>query len=184
MAVISKGMSRPNTDELFGKDFINTIEKKITSADEVRKEYSINKFPVDVEALLTQLNISIEKRKLDNDISGMLLSQNDRYIIVVEERHPLNRQRFTIAHEIAHYFLHKNLKEKFEDNVFFRGYSSDSLEFQANNFASDLLMPKTVFIEKIKNGMNQIEDLAKFFGVSTLAIRVRAKQLNLTGHGL
>lgn len=32
--------------------------------------------------------------------------------------------------------------------------------------------------------MNQIEDLAKFFGVSTLAIRVRAKQLNLTGHGL
>ena len=139
MAVISKGMSRPNTDELFGKDFINTIEKKITSADEVRKEYSINKFPVDVEALLTQLNISIEKRKLDNDISGMLLSQNDRYIIVVEERHPLNRQRFTIAHEIAHCCLHNDALEI--NHLELRTNNVSLKERDANIFAGELQIP-------------------------------------------
>ena len=58
------------------------------------------------------------------------------------------------------------------------------MEFQANNFASELLMPKETFLQQIKKGKNKIEELARFFGVSSLAIRVRAKQLNLVGHGL
>lgn len=85
---------------------------------------------MDVEALLTQLNISIEKRKLDNDISGMLLSQNDRYIIVVEERHPLNRQRFTIAHEIAHYFCTKTSKKNLKTMCFLEAIPQILLNFK------------------------------------------------------
>ena len=80
--------------------------------------------------------------------------------------------------------MHKNLKEKFEDSIFFRGADSDTFEFQANLFAGEILMPKEELLKQIQNGNAKIEDLAKYFGVSTLAIRVRAKQLNLQGHGL
>ncbi len=187
MAILSKGLARPNAEEIFGKELIEQTEKqkKVTSGDELLKEYSIKDFPFDVASFATnKLGILIKYDTLDNDISGKLSKEGDNYVITVEERHPENRQRFTIAHELAHYFLHKDLKEKFEDTVFFRGADSDTFEFQANLFAGDILMPKNEFLKQIRNGNSEIENLAKHFGVSTLAIRVRAKQLDLQGHGL
>lgn len=187
MAIIGKGLVRPNAEEIFGKDLIKQAaeEKKVTSGEELLKEYSIKNFPFDVAAFATnELGILIKYDNLDNDISGKLSKEGNDYVITVEKRHPENRQRFTIAHELAHYFLHKDLKEKFEDTIFFRGADSDTFEFQANLFAGDILMPKDEFLEQIRKGNSEIENLAKYFGVSTLAIRVRAKQLDLQGHGL
>ena len=40
------------------------------------------------------------------------------------------------------------------------------------------------FINDIKEDINTIEKISEYFNVSTLAVRVRAKQLNLKGHGL
>lgn len=187
MAIVRKGLVRPNVEEVFGKAIMEKVEgqKKVASGEEFVKEYSINDFPFDVASFATdKLGIQIRYDNLDNDVSGMLTKEEDRYIITVEKRHPENRQRFTIAHELAHYFLHKGLKEKFEDTIFFRGADNDTFEFQANLFAGNILMPKDEFLHQIQNGNSKIEDLAKYFGVSTLAIRVRAKQLNLQGHGL
>ena len=186
MAILTKGLVRPNAKELFGEDFINEAEKekKITSGNEFLKEYSINDFPFNIVEFVQGLGIKIKYDDLPNNISGMLTKEDNAYVIVVEKKHPANRQRFTIAHELAHYFLHKNVKEKFEDAVFFRGSATDSIEFQANLFAGEILMPKEEFLAQIENGKSKIEELAEYFGVSTLAIRVRAKQLNLQGHGL
>ena len=186
MAIVTKGLVRPNAQDVFGKDFMEKAEshKKITSGTEFVKEYSINDFPVDVVGFANTLGITVKYACLDNDISGMLSKEGNNYIITVEQRHPENRQRFTIAHELAHYFLHKNLQEQFKDTIFFRGADSDTFEFQANLFAGELLMPADEFLKQIKEGNSKIENLAKYFGVSTLAIRVRAKQLNLQGHGL
>lgn len=186
MAIITKGLTRPNIEELFDSDFVNkeNYNKKVISGEDFVTQYSIKDFPVDIENFAGKLGIEIRYENLENGISGKLEKDGERYIITVEGRHPKNRQRFTIAHEIAHYFLHRNLREKFEDMVFFRGVDKDSAEFQANLFASEILMPQSQFLEQIKTGMNKIEDLAQYFGVSTLAIRVRAKQLNLKGHGL
>lgn len=187
MAIVGKGLVRPNAEEIFGKDLIEQAKekKRVTSGEEFLKEYSIKDFPFDVASFARdKLGILIKYDNLDNDISGKLSKEGDDYIITVEKRHPENRQRFTIAHELAHYFLHKDLKEKFEDTVFFRGADSDTFEFQANLFAGDILMPKDEFLRQIRDGNSKIENLAEYFGVSTLAIRVRAKQLDLQGHGL
>lgn len=186
MAIITRGLARPNIEELFDSDFVDkeNHDKKVVSGEDFITQYSIEDFPVDIEEFSKKIGIEIKYANLENGISGKLEKDGEHYIITVENRHPKNRQRFTIAHEIAHYFLHRNLKEKFEDIVFFRGVEKDSTEFQANLFASEILMPKNQFLEQIKIGKNKIEDLAKYFGVSTLAIRVRAKQLNLKGHGL
>lgn len=187
MAVISKNsMERTGIEELFGNSLVSQIEKeqKITSPEEVLKACHIINFPVDIEAIAKHYDISIENKLFDNNISGMLTKEDGKYKIYVEIRHPENRKRFTIAHELAHFFLHKNLDDNFEDKVFFRGVLTDSIEHQANNFASNLLMPKEVFLKEVKEGRGRIEELSEFFKVSTLAVRVRAKQLNLTGHGL
>jgi len=45
-------------------------------------------------------------------------------------------------------------------------------------------MPEQSLREKVRSGTRSIEDLAKEFEVSTLALRIRAKSLGMSGHGL
>jgi Zn-dependent peptidase ImmA (M78 family) len=54
----------------------------------------------------------------------------------------------------------------------------------ANVFARQILMPDEQFKNDVRNGINDIENLADKYGVPTLAVRIRAKELGMRGHGL
>lgn len=67
------------------------------------------------------------------------------------------RWRFTLAHEIGHYVLHYNLlnslyceiqdtESVFQDKISIEDKTVRRLEYQANIFASSLLMPKAIFL--------------------------------------
>jgi len=182
VAIIKANMKRPNDIDILNSIDLSPSNQKISTAEELLEKCEIKSFPVDLNKILNYLGIKLEEKNLSNDISGEIcLKTNELYI---EKKHPKARKNFTIAHELGHFCLHQDINDKFEDQIFFRGAVSDVLEFQANNFASELLMPEREFLDKIKSGMNTIQKLSEYFGVSTLAIRVRAKQLNITGHGL
>lgn len=184
MAIIkTRQMNRPNgLLDLFEHLDETLTNCNITCAEDLLKQFDNIQYPIDLNLILNRLNLHLETKELPNDISGILDLNNN--IITVERRHSKERQHFTIAHEIAHFCLHRNQDSLFEDKIFFRGIDSNSIEYQANNFAGELLMPKCEFLSQIKNGNNTIVGLAEYFGVSTLAVRVRAKNLNLVGHGL
>lgn len=55
---------------------------------------------------------------------------------------------------------------------------------EANQFALDLLMPESIFRCKVSGGMTKIGDLAEYFQVSAMAVRHRARTLDMRGHGL
>jgi Zn-dependent peptidase ImmA (M78 family) len=115
---------------------------------------------------------------LDSTISGSLSKLDNKWIIKVNNCHNPKRQRFTIAHELGHYVFHKEDNDSFTDTTFFRGMSNDGLEYTANKFASELLMPensvrKLINIQNIRN----IADLADKFDVSAAAMLYRVKQI-------
>ncbi|WP_373705360.1 ImmA/IrrE family metallo-endopeptidase [Porphyromonas loveana] len=123
-------------------------------------------------------DISVEYIPLDPSISGKLSRNSDKWIITVNKNHHVNRQRFTLAHELAHYVLHKSDSDSFTDTVFFRGASVNNIEYAANEFAANLLMPEDKVRQLIRVGVAQnIETLAKTFGVSVAAMLYRIKQL-------
>ena len=122
-------------------------------------------------------DIAIEYVPLDASISGRLYRRDGRWIISVNREHHINRQRFTLAHELAHYVLHKSESESFTDTVFFRGASVNNFEYAANEFAAKLLMPEDTVREVVRGGTNNIKDLAEAFGVSVAAMLYRVKQL-------
>lgn len=122
-------------------------------------------------------DISIEYVPLDASISGRLYRRDGRWIISVNKEHHVNRQRFTLAHELAHYVLHKSVSESFTDTVFFRGASVNNFEYAANEFAAKLLMPENKVREVVRSGTNNIKALAESFGVSVAAMLYRVKQL-------
>lgn len=109
-----------------------------------------------------------------------------RFEIGVNSKHSLTRQKFSMAHEYAHYRLHQgNLAELAEgERILHRSDEWNVLEQQANNFAAEILMPEEIFREEIRRTGGEISELAKRFGVSTLALRYRAKNLGMRGHGV
>lgn len=132
----------------------------------------------DVLSIIAKVfNIRVEYLPLDPDVSGSLSFDNslNQWLISINSLHHPRRQRFTFAHELAHFFLHKNKQRDFTDTVFFRSENvKNNIEFEANNFAGALLMPKDEFVDYIRNTSNNIENISEKFNVSAMAVKVRA----------
>ena len=142
--------------------------------------------PLEIHKLVEHLGIKLLCIPMDDDISGSLRMSDsgNHWVLTVNSLHHPNRQRFTIAHELAHFSLHTSTASDFIDHNFFRNGDSNPMEAEANKFASELLMPETEFRKYVSDFAGSIEALSKFFKVSTLAVRVRAKTLGMQGHGL
>lgn len=150
--------------------------------------------PVNVEKIAKNLDISIVYQRTRNDLSGFLFRdyKKNEAIIGVNKSHHQNRQRFTIAHEIGHFILHKyegfhfdgivGVSLKMRDENSSTGLIKE--EREANFFASELLMP-TNFIEKdiVKYADsdllfdNNLPKLAKKYEVSVRSLTFRLANL-------
>lgn len=150
-----------------------TSEKLQSQACELLRKYDVFNVPVAIDVLAHRLGLTVEYAVLGDDVSGLLVLDNNSATIGVNNNHPLSRQRFTIGHEIGHYILHRNQENLFIDtkyNTIFRDTNSstgsDRMEIQANIFASTLLMPKLLLEVEIEN---QELDLGNDFALNTLA---------------
>ncbi len=131
-----------------------------------------------IEELISKLdNIKIEYKDMDPSLSGSLSYQDGQWVMCINENHNIKRQRFTIAHELGHFMLHKNKNVEFKDSTFFRGNEMDSIEYNANEFAARLLMPEEIVRKLISNGLKNIGELASKFGVSSAAMKHRVLSL-------
>ena len=164
-----------------------SIEKR---AEQLLVKAGVNTTPVPVKQVAAQLGIKIELADLGEDCSAVLVRNGDRAVIGVNEDHHPNRQRFSIAHEIAHFVLHEG--DTYIDKgyrVHFRDLESGSgtklEEMEANAFAAALLMPAKRVRDAFKQqpfeltGDDSLELLAKKFRVSTEAMTYRLMNLRL-----
>ena len=117
-------------------------------ATQLVAEHAIIAPPVDVERVASSRGASIRYDDLGEGVSGILVRGHPgKAVIGVQRSHSLQRQRFTIAHELGHFLLHDG-DEVHVDHVFRVNYRSDRPqdgvqieETEANVFASELLMP-------------------------------------------
>lgn len=150
--------------------------------------------PVDVNSLAEQEGILIREETLEDNVSGMLVIKDERSVIVVNANHHQNRQRFTIAHELGHYFLHRSFSSVFFDEslLFFRDEKSAQgtkfQEIEANTFAAELLMPEQILRERLSqeplDALDDVEqsalgELAAELQVSCQALTIRLTRLGL-----
>ena len=90
-----------------------------------------------------------------------------------------NRERFTMAHEIGHYVLHRDLiREDVVDDAMYRSALSDEYERQADRFAGQVLLPAQTVRETYKR-TKALSILAQLFDVSDAALRIRLSELGL-----
>lgn len=110
--------------------------------------------PVDIDSIIEcYLGLSIDIAPLQPEVLGAFYVAEKR-VEINEDILPENDKRrtgvfnFTLAHECGHYILHAPLLVANSQNVICReNESSSGIEWQANFFASSLLMPRELFIK-------------------------------------
>lgn len=171
MAIRRRTVSDPRPPAEYSVDFAARDALRIADSRNLKKT------PLDVLGLASSIGISVEYLPLATEISGFLKRKGSIWVIGVNSLHHPNRQRFTIAHELGHYFLHRDHGD-FEDTALFRKeLQYNHREFDANSFASKLLMPENAFRETVIKYPGNIEFVAKYFGVSKAAAIFRAETL-------
>lgn len=146
--------------------------------------------PVDIKAIFSELGITYEERWMDDGASGALIRNGDNFTVAVNGLESSNRQRFTAAHELAHYLLHRDLMDdgkkmqRHVDTLFGGGEQSGDIvfkrshEIEANRIAAQIVMPKKLIEQEFAN-TSDAGVLAKQFGVSKAAMEIRLKTLGL-----
>lgn len=127
-------------------------------------------------------------------LSGAILysKDSDKFVIAVNDSKPKTRQYFTVAHELGHYYLHKDLiknQEGFVDGentldnspVLFRDdlARNSEIEREANRFAATLIMPEHLVRNAWKE-LGNVDKCAEVFGVSVLAMSIRLEKLGIS----
>lgn len=175
------------------------MRKIENQVEHVLEQNMIFEAPVAVEVIAGNEGIKVSYEDFDNvdNISGMLYRDEKQAAIAINSGHHSNRQRFSIAHELGHYFLHTG--ELFVDRIdrvnatrHFRNERSslavDRKEIEANTFAANLLMPKSFVHAEISKileekpsitGDELIDKMSVLFEVSSAAMTYRLENLGI-----
>lgn len=148
---------------------------------------------LDVFKIAEYLGVDVKPATLDSSISGLFVIKEQKPYIRYNEKEAPQRQKFTIAHELGHFVLHKDTPLFINKNEKILYRNSDSTtgellkEKEANSFAAALLMPKMFIEEEIKNipsGVDPIIHLSDVFKVSTQAMNYRLNNLGYSFLGM
>jgi Zn-dependent peptidase ImmA (M78 family) len=134
---------------------------------------------VDVHRLLKKLGGEIV---VDDRIESLEVRDTGDFTVIIPTHTSQLRDRFTIAHELGHYFLHYRAPGHHrvgERASTFTRLGRNVAETQANVFASNLLMPAGHFETMFERLRRDMVGVARHFGVSVPAARVRAEFLGL-----
>jgi predicted transcriptional regulator len=140
--------------------------------------------PVMLGPIARELGIKVVRLPLGKLIAGQIIRGPKRggpsgFLININSDDSINRQKFTLAHEIAHFILHRDLIEDgIIDDTMYRSDLGNHYETQANQLAADILMPIRL-VKKARETIYDPRELAKLFDVSEQAMKIRLSGMDL-----
>lgn len=150
-------------------------------------------YPIDIATILFKMNIRAlpyDFSKFDDGVNlqsrilGAMVANKTDLALLYREGETKNRNRFTLAHELAHCCL-AHMDDKAMPYIEWRhdGIVTDPYEIEANVFAGELLVPTTELRKVLSNEypetLPHVTRLAKMFAVSINVMKERLKQLEI-----
>lgn len=153
----------------------------------ILEQAGITTLPVDPFEIAKKHEIVVEpKPDTGEGVSGMLLRYGETFgIMYATHIASEGFQKFSIAHELGHYFLEGHIDHIFRNDgsihTSHAGFvSGDNYELEADHFAVGLLMPQRLFknaLVKYSPGLVAIESLANICSTSLTASAIRYAEL-------
>ncbi len=165
------------------REHINRLAESVRTACELGT-------PVDIRDTVHRLGGELVEAD-DADFEAKIERVGTGFRISLGPQPHEQRRRFSVAHELGHLFLHMGYlidESKWQkvgvytDSVYYRfGYSTE--EFEANEFAASLLMPRAEFVQVAQKsqraGTVNPQAIADHFQVSVEAAVNRGRWLGL-----
>ena len=164
-------------------------------------ELSIKEILENFESAVEKFGVQVKYAFMEGDsqnVSGYLMAENNKPVIVLNAEENTRRQRFTLAHELGHLILHwqwlPGEQISLEDGIFEVSFRKNDIhsytpeenlrEEDANTFAGEFLIP----VDEVKKFSEEIVDKTKLakelsirFNVSYPCASVRVANLKREG---
>ncbi|MTB51862.1 ImmA/IrrE family metallo-endopeptidase [Lewinella sp. W8] len=151
---------------------IKSLEDAESAADQLRKDWRLGENPIhsvveEMEAEGIRI-LAVDAHSAFDGLSSTPDSEED--FIVFNRNQPLDRQRFTLLHELGHHYL--KIAPKLDQ------------ERAVNRFSGAFAVPASMMRERIGSHRKQLHPveligLKKDFGLSIAALLYRAKDLGI-----
>jgi Zn-dependent peptidase ImmA (M78 family) len=114
-------------------------------------------------------------------IAGACFRSGDGAVLWVNGTQPVVRQRFTLAHELAHAWCGHDGEGVVDTVETLSGRTTNAYEIQANAFAAEFLVPRACLEEVIEAEptLEEVVIIAAHCGVSAIVVVYRLKQLDM-----
>lgn len=146
------------------------------AADQCRREWDLGLGPIaDMTRLAEAMGAVVTTfQSISSEIDAMSFDFGRPIIVRNEAKRSAARQRFDVAHELAHAVLHSGVA------------TGDHLtESEANRFACALLVPRSMMVKLFPRSRGQrldwigLSEFKRAWGISKAALLYRARQLAL-----
>jgi Zn-dependent peptidase ImmA (M78 family) len=136
---------------------------------------------IDLEAIALYKGVTIKYRDLIG-CEARIIGLENKAIISVNKNSPAFRQRFSIGHELGHWFKHRGIignlcqKSELRVNRFSFNKNISGKEKIANEYATEFLMPNYLFEKHIKGSkisFDVILSIKEAFKVSLTAASIK-----------
>jgi len=155
-------------------------------AEAVLRDDGIETLPINPFAIAASRDIVVDaKPDTAEGVSGMLLRHGNVFGILYATNIPSEGfQRFSVSHELGHYFLDGHIDHVLPKDGFHASHagfiSADPYELEADHFAAGLLMPSGLFkpaLNKVSVGLSAVESIAHLCKTSLTATAIRYAEL-------
>lgn len=151
------------------------------SPDQLLEELEITEpGEIDVEAIAHHQGALVIYETLIKCEAFTLSNNANRAVIVVNDKSPQLRQRFSVAHELGHWMRDRNLSAFCDKKAYADHWYGSGRETLANQYAKELLLPKSMFAPLARNlsvNLESVRNLSKIFRTSLTATALRLVEL-------
>jgi len=149
----------------------NNLDEKLIpqQAERILRENNVTSLPVDLSIIYNKAGIVVSSKEgLSPGVSGMLIRSGNNFGIIYScFYHNTGFERFSIAHELGHYFIEGHVNQLFLTDAMHISHAGcfteaeNDIERQADIFATNLLMPESLIHDEIATSHPSIESIKK-----------------------
>lgn len=135
---------------------------------------------IDVELIAAEKGVLVRRMHLRHEEGRLLRTRSYGIVNVEESAYQSNKWRFVVAHELGHFIRHgsyDNYEACTKGDL--SNYVGTGREAEANDFASELLMPEVLFkkrCDRNRPSLRDVAELAEEFTTSLTATALRFVQ--------
>lgn len=151
------------------------------AAQRLYKEFGLNSsHDFEVEDLVHARDIIFEEKSLPHSDGRIVFGSSKAMISINSEIRYAGRRRFTIAHELGHFEMHRGNKLPEDTPLTLDYFKHGNQEYEANEFATELLMPEHEFRKFVQGKVfspDLLREIAAYFNTSITSSAFRYLQI-------